>query len=86
MTKKERAELTAELAQCRTRAREICAILNPSDESEALAYLRAKGPCKGVDISNAIGKTQSHVINDLSKAVKAGKAKRIGVGKYQAVA
>jgi hypothetical protein len=85
MTKKERAELLAELAQCRTRAREIRALLTPAKESEVMAYLKSKGTCKGVDISTALGKNHSHVVAALSRAVTEGKAKRVGVGEYQAV-
>ena len=86
MTKKEEAALRDELVRCRNRAREIRALLDPTPESEALLYLRnARGPCKGSEIATAIGKRNTHVSTQLSKAVKEGKAKRVGVGEYQAV-
>ena len=86
MTKKEEQALREELARCRGRALEIVTLLNPR-EGEALRYLRTvKGPARGKDIAAAIGKRQTHVVTELSAAIKAGHAKRVGIGEYEAVA
>lgn len=86
LTRKAADALREELSKCRERAREIRAMLDPAPDSEELIYLRnARGPCKGSEIAKALGKRNTHVSTQLSKAVKAGKAVRCGVGEFQAV-
>ncbi len=87
MTKKEKEALREELKGHRERAREIVGILNgPKADNEVLVYLRAQpGPCKGRDIAKKLGKAGAHVSRVLGAAVDQGKARRVGVGEYQAV-
>jgi len=84
LTKAQRGKLREEQVQCRRRAAEIAVILNPRQESEVVAYLRnCRGPVKGSEIAEKLGRRQAGVVTALTRAIAAGQATRVGVGVYQ---